>query len=77
MPNLGTVLNTTNIPQGTQQAAIPNLTDSTTGADGATLVDVTTLGLADPAKINDNFATVNGDLAAIKAALRAFQIIAS
>lgn len=77
MAALGATNTTTNIPSGTQQSAIVNLTDSTTGSDGTELVDVTTLGVADPGKCNNNFATVNGDLAAIKAALRAFGIIAS
>jgi hypothetical protein len=77
MPTLGAVSSAANIPQGTQQAVIANLTDSTGGSDGSELVDVTTLAIADPAKINNNFATMNADLNAIKAALRNFQIIAT
>lgn len=47
------------------------LTDATGGTAGATLVDVTTLGLADPAKVNDDLASINAKLDAIRAVLQA------
>lgn len=42
-------------PASANQAAI---TDSTTGTPASSLVDVTTLGVADPVKVNDNFASL-------------------
>jgi len=50
-------------PAGALQAAITN---STGGTQDGTLVDVTTVGVADPAKINDNFT----DLYALVNAMR-------
>ncbi len=52
-----------------QQAANTALTDSTTGTPSATVNDVTTLGIADPTKINDNFASVLQRLAEIRTLL--------
>lgn len=60
---------------GNQQAAIADLTDNTTGTPAAELVDVTILTAADPAKVNDNFASVLADLADIKAAMRTHGLI--
>lgn len=53
-------------PAGAAQAAITNSTGGT--ADG-TLVDVTTIGVADPAKVNDNFTEVYTLLNAMRTAM--------
>lgn len=53
-------------PAGANQAA---LTNSTGGTYDATLVDVTTAAVADPAKINDNFTDVYTLLTEIRTAL--------
>jgi hypothetical protein len=53
-------------PAGANQAAI---TDSTGGTAGFTLVDVATVGLADPAKINNNFASLARLVSNIRTAL--------
>jgi len=52
-------------PTGALQAA---LTNSTGGAQDGTLEDVTTLGLADPAKINSNFTDIYALLNAMRTA---------
>lgn len=62
---------------GNQESAITSLTDSTGGTANDTLVDVATLGLADPAKINDNFADVTAKVNAIFTALRNHGLIAT
>lgn len=53
-------------PAAAAQAA---LTDSTGGTANGTLVDVTTTAVADPAKINDNFADVVALVNALRTAL--------
>ena len=52
-------------PSGAGQAAI---TDSTGGVAASSLVDVTTAAVADPAKVNANFATINVLLLALRTA---------
>jgi hypothetical protein len=54
-----------------QQSDYGALSDGTGGSTSGGLVDVTTGGLADPAKINDNFARIDAKLDAIRAVLRA------
>jgi hypothetical protein len=56
-------------PAAALQAAITNLTG---GTQNGTLVDVTTLGVADPAKINDNFTDIYALLDAMRTAMVAF-----
>lgn len=60
-----------------QQSAITSLTDSTGGTANDTLIDVATAAIADPAKINDNFADVAAKVDAILAALRTHGLIAT
>lgn len=52
-----------------QQTANQALTDSTGGTPSTTLVDVTSLGLADPAKVNANIASLASRLAEIRTLL--------
>jgi len=52
-------------PSGAGQAA---LTDSTGGTPASSLVDVTTAGLADPTKINNNFSSLLTLVAALRTA---------
>jgi hypothetical protein len=59
-------------PAAALQAAITN---STGGTQNGTLVDVTTLGLADPAKCNDNFTDIYALLDAMRTALVATGIM--
>jgi hypothetical protein len=54
-----------------QQSDYGALSDGTGGSTSGGLVDVTSAGLADPAKINDNFARIDAKLDAIRAVLRA------
>ena len=53
------------------QAAKTDLTDSTGGAVDGTLVDVTTLAVSDPAKVNANFADCSDRINKCLAVLRA------
>jgi len=60
-----------------QPSAITSLTDSTGGTADNTLIDVTSAGLADPAKVNDNFADLSAKVNAILAAIRSEGLIAT
>lgn len=60
-----------------QPAATVNLTDSTSGTANNICVDVASIGIADPAKINDNFADCIAKVNAILTALRNLGLIAS
>lgn len=60
-----------------QQSAITDSTDNTTGTPASSLVDVTTAGLADPTKVNDNFATLLALVVQYGDALRAHGLIAT
>lgn len=62
---------------GNQEAAITPLTDNTTGTSTTQLVDVTTAALADPAKINDNFASLLAKLEAYATVLRNHGLLAT
>lgn len=62
---------------GNQESAITSLTDSTGGSANNTLEDVTTLGLADPAKVNNNFADLAAKVNAIFTVLRNHGLIAT
>ena len=53
-----------------QQAPNDDLTDSTTGTADTTVVDVTSIGVADPVKCNNNFATMVVQLEKIRTLLR-------
>lgn len=59
-----------------QEADIGALTDSTGGTANTTLVDVTTAGLADPAKCNDNFADLTAQVNALRTTLRSLGAMA-
>lgn len=54
-----------------QPTRVGQLTDSTGGSADSTLVDVTTAGLADPAKVNNNFADLVAKMNAIETRLSA------
>lgn len=60
---------------GDQQPAVTDSTDNTTGTPAADLVDVTTLTVADPVKVNDNFATLLALVVQYGDALRAHGLI--
>ncbi len=58
-----------------QQAGGSALTDSTTGSSGTTIVDCTTIGVADPSKVNDNFRRVLDQINFLTAALKAYTLV--
>lgn len=64
------------LTQAAQAAAEAGLTDSTGGTANDTLVDVATAAIADPAKINDNFADVSVKINKCLTVLRDLGLIA-
>jgi hypothetical protein len=59
-----------------QAGAIGQLTDSTGGSPGATLIDVDSGGVADVSAVNDNFASLAAKVNALEAAVKGFGISA-
>lgn len=59
-------------PVTSQPSDLGLITDTTGGAANLTMVDVTTLGVSDPAKVNDNFADTAAALNRIRTWIRNF-----